>query len=351
MKENKNNSNRKYWFIGGACAFLLIVVLVASYSPWSPYSYWWLDQQPTPTTELTESSVSLSSSIDGETVSGLEYIEFYTPKSSAIFNTWEDIRSISLNFELETRKLAESLTFDLTDYEFVWLKLCPSGYGSGVFNEAWKLLYGGNYDFEYDVTDDPTDLYFNIVDDTMDEITVASHATDGNYTILCDIPHYTTTTAQLHVGTGWSMTSSAFDDLTSSQKEDYYDEAKWCSYDPLYVATDDAMPDQPRYDIEFFTDCPAFKFIFNATAGSVNFTLNSNVDAVIIADGVNIYVVFYEPLAFLNGIQSFAYEIQYPQLGSPSDVELSDVDFGRATVTRGASIAPTTFTKVADIAS
>ena len=350
----KKGKNTKYYIAGGSLvAVLLIVCLVASYSPWSPYAYWWEQETPVVPTTNAYSTIALRSSIDDEVVSGNEYIEYYVPKSSAVFETWDDIRSITLNFEMETRKLAGDFTFDLTEVDFAWIKKCPSGYGSEVFNEDWEFLYyGENGDFTFEVSDDPTDLNFNIIDDTLDEITVASHATNGNYTIVCDVPHYTPTTAQLHVGTGWAMTTAEFDELTISTRNTYYDEAQWCSYDPLYVATDDAMTVEPRYDIEFFTDCPAFKFIFNATAGSVNFTLDDSVDAVLIADGVNLYVIFYEPLVFLDGIQSFDYEIEYVQ-GKSKDVDviLSDVDFVRVILPKGTTVAPTTVTKISDIAS
>lgn len=292
-------------------------------------------------------TTSLYSYVDGEDVSGLEYIEVYLAKSTATFDDWADIKSIATKFTMDTRKLAEDISLDLSGETYVWLKLCPSGYGSGVFNEDWKLLTNpSNVARSYFVSDDPTDLNFNILDEDLSVITVASHQTDGNYTIVFDVPHYTTTAAQLHVGTGWEMSSSDFDELSASQQLVYYDEAPWASFNPLYVPTDDAMTTYPRYDIEYYTDCPAFKFIFNATASSVNFTLDADVDAVLIADGVNIYVVFHDPLTFTSGIQSLGFEIEYP-----SDVELSDVDFGRATVTKGASLAPTSFTKISDIAT
>jgi len=301
------------------------------------------DEEETPVL----STFGLSSSVDGEDVSNLEYIEIYLATSTATFDDWEDIRNIAGNFDMESRKLAEDINIDLSGEDYVWLKFCPSGYGSEVFSEDWELLINpSNMLREYFVSDDPTDLNFNIIDSDINEITVANHQTDGNYTIICDVPHYTTTAAQLHVGTGWAMSDSDFAELTATQQLIYYDEAHWTSYKPLYDPNSDEMTVWPRYDIEFFTDCPAFKFTFNDSAGSVNFTLADNVNAVTIADGVYLYVVFHEAIEFTTGIQSFAYEIEYPDT-----VELSDVDFGRATIPKGASTAPTSFTKVSDIAA
>lgn len=344
-KSGEEKSNTKYYVAGaGGIAITCFLVWLFAFSGFFP-----LPPPPTPTPIIPISSLTLSSHVDKEDVSDLEYAVLYLQTPDAEFESWEDIRDITTNFDMETRKLAEDLTFDLTNEDYAWLCICPSGYGSELFNEYWKLLYGGvNRDFQEDVYDDPINMSFCILDSNLDVITVASHQTNGNYSIVGDVDHFAEMHAdstQLHVGANWDMTDAKFDDLSATKQAEYYDQKYWNSYDPLYDSDVDLMDVSPRYALEYYTNCPAFKFTFNTTVSdNINFTLSDDTKnlAVVVEDGVYIYMVFHESLTFLTGIQSWGYEIEY----NATAIELSDVDFGRATVpTRGVSA----FDLIADI--
>jgi hypothetical protein len=303
-----------------------------------------------PTVTLSTSSFSGESAIDGEDVSGFTEMSLWIPEDEDDMDEFDDYFVIA-NFEEEVKsKDMDDVSIDISDYLYVWVEIDPDA--QGLFATEWILLSGVNADYQFMLKDQSTDVNFNMLDrDTLDEITVASYATDGNYSILFDCPHYTTTANQLHANTDdWDMDDEKWDELDADDKLEYYDESNWAGQYPIYIMTDD---DEKDYDepLEQLTDALAFKMIFNTTvsttdgsATQVNCTIpDSNENIEVIVDGVNIWFVYYEAVTFEGGANSFTFDLEFG-----ADIEISDVDSGRVEVPRSDDNLGA-FTKYSDI--
>ena len=313
--------------------FLVIAGFVAYGIYWSVTN----PQSPFVTTP-TPSEVStfqLFSKVDGEDVSDFVEISVWIPDDDAEFDETEDIFTIS-NFEEDKSSMdAEDVEIDLSGVEYAWLEIDPDS--EVLFAEDWILLYGGaNYDYKVYVYDQSTDVNFNILDeDTMAGVTVGDLAMSGGYLAVIDVPHATETAAQLHVGTNWDMEQSEFDDLTDSEKADYYDEKNWAGQYPTYNPADDL---EKKYDddLEQLTDAFALKFTFNTTVSTtdgattqVNCTMESGAPVDVVYSGTFIYMIFYEALEFENGAQDV-----YFDMDTADDIHVDNVHSGRLVVPR-----------------
>jgi len=317
---------------------------------------WWAspfeDDDEVAPTILDKSSFELEcKDIDGyEDVSAWVEISIWIPEDETDMDEFKDYFKIA-NLEEEVKSTdADDVSLDISDYLYVWVEIDPDN--NTLFSSNWHLLSGNNEAYKFEVLDQSTDVKFNLFDrDTLAVITVTDYATDGNYTMLFDIPHYTTTAGELHADTSdWDIDSDKWDDFDAEDKAEYYDEKYFAGQYPTYILTDD---DEKDYDdpLEQLTDALAFKMIFNdsvsttdGSATQVNCTFLDTLDDIeIIIDGANIWFVFYEAVTFTGGAETFDFELKFG-----ADITLSDIDSGRIAVPRSDDNLGT-FTKYSDI--
>lgn len=295
-------------------------------------------------------TIELSSHMDGEDVSWVE-VDFLVPKSSATFDDPDDYYTLS-NFEsLHSSKDADEINVDMRDHECAWIKFDPDG--DAPFSSSYKFISGGaNAEYKWDLYDLTSDVNFNMLTSTLDEVTMGDYATNGNFTIIADCPHDTQTAAQLHVGDDWAMDDDDFDDLSASDKAEYYDEKYWACQAPLYdpsVDTDKDFDD----DLERLTSAFCFKFTFNATISTadaattqINCSINDASEPIeVVFSGAYIYMVFYDIIDFKYGAYSFTLELEFG-----THIHLDDVDSGRVSVP-GDDDTVTAFVKYSDVAA
>jgi len=336
-----------------------MIVLLALITGGSIYAIglgigWWAspfeDEDVAPTT-LAKSSFELEcKDINGyEDVSAWVEISIWVPEDETDMEFKDYFKIANLEEEVKSKD-ADDVSLDISIYLWVWVEIDPDN--KSLFANCWILLSGNNEVYELDVYDQSTDVNFNLVDrDTLGAITVADYQTDGNFTMIFDVPHYTTTADQLHANTDdWNIDSDKWGDFDAGDKLEYYDEKYFAGQYPTYVLTDD---DEKDYDepLEQLTDAFAFKMIFNDTVSTtdlsvtqVNCTIpDTNENIEIIVDGAIIWFVFYEAVTFTGGAEEFTFSLQFG-----ANITLSDIDSGRIAVPRSDDNLGT-FTKYSDI--
>lgn len=291
--------------------------------------------------------------ITGEDVSWVPFT-IWTPKSASEFETLEHIYDISL-YQSAISSRASAISIDLSSYEYVLVQPDPDD--DAPYSENWQLITPGGLNDLYTIyaIDPATDVNFNVFDELLNEVDVSSHQTDGNYTLIYDIPHWITTEAQMHFGTNWDVTASEFADLSASARSWYYDEANFAGLFGRFNPQDDTYvykSTQLHSVLSAFTNCFAFKLIFNDSISladgnvlQVNFTLEDNVPFEVVISSSIIYLVLYEPMLFTGGMLDFDFEIEYAV-----NITLTDIDSGNLPI-RQSGNAFGTFVKLSDIAA
>lgn len=341
-RSKKKTKNIAYGIVGALLLTGVVLALYFSLSPESPFV-------ATPT--VNASTFKGVSAVDLEDCSDFVEGSIWVPKSSATFDETEDIYTLTNFEETKSSMDLEDISIDLSGVTYAWLEIDPDG--ESVFSNTFYLLYGGaNYKYTFTLFDLTTDVNFNMVDeDTMAVVDLSGDnvSLTGGYEILLDCPHYTTTSAQLHVGTNWDMEQSDFDDLSTSQKNVYYDEKNWAGQYPLYDPAVD-LEKEFHSDLEKITNAFALKFDFNATistvdgnSAQVNVTIASDHDIECVISGDLIYFIWYEAIEFDDGAVAI-----YFDMDTASGIGLDDIDSGRIVVPRDDD-ALGTFTKYSDI--
>jgi len=281
----------------------------------------------TPTTDSTpvaKSSFVVTSNIDGEFVSDLVPISIWTPKLDAVFATTEDLYDMLKYTESIVNTVAALATIDLSEYAQVWVETQPTATPASPFANDYRLIFpnGVNKVYQIQGKDQVTDVNGVVVDADLAAITVAAYATNGNFTILYDCPHYTTTATELHYGTNWALSAADFALLNEVNQQKYWNEKYWAGEFGVFVPDDFAYKAQLSHpNLAGMTDAFAFEITFNASVSivdgetnQINFTLTDNVmfDAHYnIVGGVSIYLVSYSPINFLNGVNQLRFEMTF----------------------------------------
>lgn len=328
--------NKKYLYILGGITLVLLIIAGYSLYALSPYA----DTTTTTTTPTTDAStIALVSRADREDVSNFVEIDIWVPKATAEFDEEADIFALATNFELlGTTKEADDISIDFTDYDYIWIEIDPDG--TSVFSNDFHLITGGaNYNYDFYVDHLASDVNFNMLDDTtMDEVSVSGFQTDGNYTVLFDVPHHTTSNIHANDDPKWAISEDDWTDMSISEKAVYYDEANFRDEGTLFdptVASDNA---KQNMDLKFssITEAFAFKMTFNDTIGTstsvtgVNMTIDDdkiNGNAYRLDDGIYSYIVFDSPITFTSGVQELGLEIEFG-----ANITLSNMHSGRLTI-------------------
>lgn len=282
-------------------------------SPYSPI--------PPAATPADKSTFSVISYVDGEDVSGLVPLSIWTPKAGEEFTTTEDIYDLTKYTETVTATVASLASLDLSEYDQIWVETQPTGATATPFANNYQLYYPGGVNAEYTIYgyDQVTDVNGVVVDADCAAITVADYQTDGNFTILYDCPHYTTTAAQLHYGTNWATTAAEFADLTATQQERFWDEKYWAGEFGTFVPGDFTYKSTLAHpNLAGMTSAFGFKITFNTTvsivdgaATQVNFTLTDNSAFEVCYSAEHIYLISYSPILFSNGVQQLHFEMSF----------------------------------------
>jgi len=308
---------------------------------------------PTPTTPTDKSTFVYKDYITSEDVSWVPFT-IWTPKSTSTFDDLDDVFNVA-KYQSSASSRASAIEIDLSDYDYVLVQPDPDD--DAPYAENWQLITPNGQNAEYTIyaLDPTTDVNFNVMDENLNEVTVASHQTDGNYTIVYDCDHYMTTAAQMHYGTNWEVSATDFADLSATQKEWYYDEANFAGQFPLFNPQDDTYTYKTSLShpaLADFTDCFAFKFTFNDSisivdgeVNQVNFTISDNAPWEVAVSAEVIYVVSYEPILFTGGMLDLGFEISYA-----ANISLSDVDSGNVPILQSGNSFGT-FVKLSDIAA
>ena len=335
-KDGKGKSTKFYVIIVVLLASLGLV-LVAGLVPWSTL---FPTPPPAPTPTLGNSTVELFSNPDGEVV-GFVPVGLYLNVKDAEFEDWEDITNIAGNFQLDTTKMAEDLSFDMTGYQYGWLKIDPAD--ATVFETDWKLLIGGtNFDYSYWVYDTPDEVFITMINETLGEYTYTVDA-DVNATIMMDVNH--TLADPIHIGTGWEMTALKYADLTATRAAKYVDEKFWTSLGALYSPDDDTMTKNPRDIFEFYTTCWAIELTFDGIVTDATNDIVSlkdvNTPAEVVVSGTIVYIIFYGTITFDDGMYNFPIQVD---LTGATATTINSIDIGNIDVPKGVASTLGAFT-------
>jgi len=334
-KEEEKGKNKKYYYVIATLLVSLGLVFAIALIPWSTL----FPPASTPTSDL--STVKFFSNPDREDVSKYVPGALYLNTKDAEFEDWEDITNIAGNFQLDTTKLAEDLSFDMAGYKYGWIKIDPADVT--VFATDWKLLIGGvNMDYEWWVYDTPAEVFMSLINDTLGAY---NYGVDGsiNGTILMDVNH--TLTDPIHIGTGWEMTALKYADLTATRAAKYIDERYWTSLGAVYSPDDDTMTQDPRDIFEFYTTCWAIEITFNETVADatndvvVLKDVNTPAEVVVVADIV--YVIFSGTITFVDGMYNFPIQVD---LTGATGTTIDSIDIGTIVVPKGIATTVGAFT-------
>ncbi len=306
---------------------------------------------PSEEEEVSVTTLSLISSVDGEDVSDFVEVSIWIPEDSDSIEEFEDVTYLSTKFdEEESSKEAEDISIDLSSYSYYWVEIDPDS--ESVFAHDFHL-YSGNGDYVIYVNHQSSDVNFNMLTDTKDEVTVSGYQTNGNFTFTMSVPPHTTTDTHSGAG-GWDIEQSDVDEMDGTELRELYDERFWRCQAPVYVPGDDT---QKKYDdtLERYTNCFALMLDFNDTISTddsnvnqVNCTItNFYIDypVEVIVSGDKIYLVFTEVITFKDNDYTLPIELEFG-----TNISLSDVDSGRISVPQNDdNLGP--FVKYSDIAA
>jgi len=355
LKKMKLKKNQKMYLLAfSLIAMFLMFILFGSLLGW-----WAVTPTETPTTQAN-STFTLIDYTSGEDVSDFVEISVWTPDEGEDFAESKDIyRITSYDEEIESDD-ADDVSIDLRDDEYAFVEIDPDG--EQVFSNDFHLLTGGaNYDYTiyvYHLSSNVTMTNINR-DNGCVAALYNSSAVDGyfinttytcafqgtgNYTMVLDVPFWTTTTTQLHAGDNWDIDDTEIVDMSEDELRVLYSERNWRCQTPLYNPSVDTSKE---YDttLEKLTNAFAVRFTMNASinctdgaAAQVNMSIRTEVFSdpiVIVTCGQYIYHIFYEPIDFDPKVYTYDYEVSFG-----SDIVWTDIESGRLTIPKGSDACP-----------
>jgi hypothetical protein len=291
---------------------------------------WTFTLAPTGSAPLSASSLEVHSWTDGEDVSNFLPVDVYKPDPDKIEgpDDWEDLyKGISYWDEIYSGD-ADDFDEDLTGLSHVLIDFDPDNDTDFMRHQEIITISGNTnfYKYAYHLS---SDINFNVFDvTTMGAITASGHQTDGNFTLEFQYPTYTTT--ELHYGSNWQTSSDDWDDMSTEEKEEYYNENNWRCQAPQYLIGEDTDND---YDDlwEKITNTYGFKFTFNTTLNEtdgsvtqVNMTLEDDAPFTKVVTGEYIYLLAERTIDCEFNAYELDLELQYA-----ANVSLSNVHSAR----------------------
>ena len=264
--------------------------------------------------------------VDREDVSANLPLEIYTLDPDKFEDTgyiYEELTKFS-NWDKQKSGDADDITIDLSNEPYVLIRVDVDD--ETVFEHYDMILPAGansHYEvFGYHMSSDVNHIMLN---DAMSSITLGNFSTNGNYTQYFNFPDYNTDDA--HYGPKWEKSTSDFNDLSQSEKEDYWYEPDWRSQPFLYNIENDEDHD---FDdpLERGTNAFGFVYVFNVslnvTDGSayqVNWTLSSEYSIEKIISGNSIYAIFTETFHLKDGAGKIKVESQFASLVGLNEIK------------------------------
>lgn len=317
----------KNFAILGGITFFVIVVIVGSMFMLVPQSF-------VPQDQTGNTTVTIYSYTDGEDVSDLIDIEVYSPDPDTFEEeedyTWDNYAKLT-NWEKEDTGEAEDISLDITGFRKILVRVDPDN--ESIFQPYDVFITGGSNTnimlYAYHLT---SDVNFNILNrNTMAAISVGTFQTDGNFSLVSDVPHETH--SDLHYGSDWDISTDDYADMDDEERQEVWDEANWRCQPILYNIEDDDDHDFTD-DWERTTETFGYKFAFNTTLNStdgsveqVNMTLSEDAPFTKVQSGQYIYVLAEETIDWKYGENSWNFEITFA-----ANVSLSNVYSGRFSV-------------------
>lgn len=324
-----NKTQKKYIkFIAIAMVFLVAGVIFAPLiqDAWSNLT----GQAATATPN--KSSLTVYSWTDGEDVSNFMPVKVYKPDDSKVEgpDDWEKLYEGITYWDEEYSGDAEDFDEDISGWSHILFDF-DSGDDTVFMRNQVIMTVTGNTNFIQYGYHLSSDINFNVFDvTTMGAITASGHQSDGNYTLEFQFPTYTT--SNLHYGSNWEISSDDYDDMTTEEKEDLWNENLWRCQAPQYLLGEDSDNDYTE-TWERITNTYGFKFTFNdtinATDGSVtqvNFTLSddSEYDFTKVVSGEYIYLLGEDIVDCEFNSAELDFELEYA-----ANITLSNVHSAR----------------------
>jgi len=182
-----------------------------------------------------------------------------------------------------TEKYPEDIAEDLSDYDYVIIRINPDEATDGYWTLADHVyqINGFNTNFNLYAYHESTDIYGNILDRTSG--TAWSGATSGNYSTTLFFPFDTATERHWEENGDW-VYDDAWADYTS-KTQDYIDNERYWRCQPTIFSLADDQTDHTRTgDYVDITETPSIKLDFNTTIGAstsdtaVNITFDCDIE-------------------------------------------------------------------------
>jgi len=296
MVDDKKNKGKGNKFYGIAIVVLLCTLGLLSVFvvPWSTI---FPSPPPTPTPAENYSYVYINDWTDRETLNELCPIEIWGNDKN--IDTIEDIYDIS-NYEIAVSECyPEKVKDDLSEYTHIMIRVNPDEATDGYWTtyDYFYPNYNQNFNYYLNAYHEATDIYGAVRDQ---ESCADWDGLTANVTVPVWYPISTIT--EPHYGTGWEISDTDFDDLTTIQLARLYNERYHRNMPTLFSLADDtADHSKTSGDYMTITETSAIEIVFNTTisnidgnADQVNFTADCDIDHFVEQDGTALYIVFGE---------------------------------------------------------
>ena len=293
MKDkNKKGNNKIYGIIIVVllCSFALLSVFVI---PWSTF----FPPEPTVAPAENYSYVYVHDWTDSEILDEVCPVEIY--------GNDKNIDTIEAKYDISNYEIAVSECYpdkvkaDLSEYTHIMIRMNPDEATDGLWTtyDHFYPNYNQNFNYYLNAYHEATDIYGAVRDQ---ESSADWDGLTANVTVPVWYPPSTTT--EPHYGTGWKISDTDFDDLTTIQLARLYNE-RWHRNMPTLFSLADDTADHSKTSGDYMTitETSAIEIIFNTTISNtdgadtqVNFTADCDIDYFVEQDGTTIYIVFGE---------------------------------------------------------
>ena len=193
----------------------------------------------------------------------------------------------------------EKVEVDLSEYTDIMIRMNPDEATDGFWT-TYDYFYPNsekNFNYYLFAYHEATDIHGAVRNQ---ESSADWDGLTANVTV--PVWYHIETTTEPHYGTGWKMSSTDFDDLTTIQLERLYNERYHRNMPTLFSLADDtADHSKTSGDYMTITETSAIEIVFNTTisntdgaATQVNFSADCDIDHFVEQDGTRMFVVFGE---------------------------------------------------------